>query len=126
MTASGSAAATAVHRLGRAEDIPRFEGRTATVAGVSLAVFSTEHGFVAIGAACPHQGGPLADGIVSERCVTCPLHNRRIDLHTGEVVAGGEGRVPAYEVVERDGDLYVPVSGVDGTPLEREPLEAAA
>ena len=26
------------------------------------------------------RGGPLADGIVADRCVTCPLHGRRFDL----------------------------------------------
>ena len=76
--------------VGRAADVPYLEGRRVTVAGVGVAVFRTERGFAAIGGACPHRAGPLSDGIVSERCVTCPLHNWRIDLETGEVVSGGE------------------------------------
>lgn len=103
--------------VGRTEDIPYLEGRRVTLGGVAVAVFRTEHGFAAIGAACPHRGGPLADGIVSDRCVTCPLHNRRIDLQTGAVVSGGEGSVPAYEVIERNGQLHLRVSASDGTPL---------
>lgn len=105
--------------IGRAADVPYLEGRRVTVAGVAVAVFRTERGFAAIGGACPHQGGPLSDGIVSERCVTCPLHNWRIDLETGEVVAGGQGSVPAYDLIEREGDLYLRVCAGDRTPLPR-------
>ncbi|MGH2803457.1 MAG: Rieske 2Fe-2S domain-containing protein [Thermoleophilaceae bacterium] len=102
-----SAPASTLRRIGRAADVPWLEGRSATVDGERVAVFNTERGFVAIGGACPHSGGPLADGLVSESCVTCPLHNWRIDLHSGMVVAGGEGRVPVYELVERHGELYL-------------------
>lgn len=109
-------------RVGRASDLPYLEGRNVTVAGTRIAVFHAEHGYVALGASCPHRGGPLADGIVSEHCVTCPLHNWRIDLQSGEVVSGGEGRVPTYEVAERDGDLYVgvPVASRSEAPVASE------
>ena len=33
---------------------------------------------------CPHKGGPLSQGIVHGRAVTCPLHDWMIDLATGE------------------------------------------
>ncbi len=105
-----------LRRVGRAHDVPYLEGRRVTVGGVAVAIFSTERGFAALAAACPHRRGPLADGIVSERCVTCPLHNWRIDLHSGEVVAGGEGAVDVYELVEREGELYLRVSA-DGAPV---------
>jgi nitrite reductase (NADH) small subunit len=116
-----------LRHVGRARDIPHLEGRRVTVDGVAVAIFSTERGFAALAAVCPHNGGPLADGIVSERCVTCPLHNWRIDLHSGEVVAGGEGAVAVYELVEREGELYLRVSE-DGAPVLSggEPLQALA
>ena len=37
------------------------------------------------------RGGPLADGIVADRCVTCPLHGRRFDLRTGAALGGDRG-----------------------------------
>ena len=77
------------------------------VDGRRIAVFNLGSGFAAIDAECPHNGGPLSDGLVADSCVTCPLHNWRIDLGTGEVVSGGEGSVRSYEVIERDGDLLI-------------------
>ena len=111
-----SAPGESLRRVARARDVPYLEGRRVTVGGEAVAIFRTEGGFAALGATCPHRGGPLADGIVSDRCVTCPLHNWRIDLHTGEVVAGGEGAVTVYDVVERAGDLHLRVSA-DGEPV---------
>lgn len=46
--------------------------------------------------ACPHKAGPLADGIVHNKTVTCPLHNWVISLETGEAQGADEGRVNTY------------------------------
>jgi nitrite reductase (NADH) small subunit len=105
---------TALRRLvavARADDVPALEGRTVTVAGRRIAIFRTLAGFRATDAECPHRGGPLADGLVGDDCVTCPLHNWRIDLSSGEVVAGGQGSVPVHPVRERDGWLYLELDG---------------
>lgn len=93
--------------VARVEDVPRLEARAVTVDGSRIAIYHTERGFRATGAACPHRGGPLADGLVGDDCVTCPLHNRRIDLATGAVVGEEGASVPVYPVVERQGWLYL-------------------
>lgn len=100
-------------RIGRADDVPALEGRSVIVEGRRIAVFRTSGGWRAIDGACPHEGGPLADGIVAERCVTCPLHGWRFDLDSGEAV-NASARVASYEVVERDGALWLrlPAAGV--------------
>jgi nitrite reductase (NADH) small subunit len=92
--------------VGPAADVPPLEGRSVSVEGRRVAIFRTERGLAAIDAACPHRGGPLGDGIVAERCVTCPLHGLRIDLETGEVVGGGS-RVAVHEAIDLDGELWV-------------------
>ena len=93
--------------VGRVEDVPLNEGKTVTVAGRPIALFHTEAGFRAIAATCPHRGGPLADGLVGGGTVICPLHGWLIDLTRGIVVAGGEGTVPVYPVIQRDGWIYI-------------------
>ena len=93
-------------RIGRAEDVPMLEGRTVTVGTHRIAIFRTDEGFHALAAACPHRGGPLADGIVTGSCVICPLHNRRFDLRTGSAV-GDHAGVASNEVAERGGELWL-------------------
>jgi nitrite reductase (NADH) small subunit len=93
-------------RIGTVDDVPYLEGRTVTIGERRVAVFRLDGGFAAVDAACPHAGGPLADGIVAGACVTCPLHNRRFDLTTGVAVNGPES-VAVHEVQERGGDLWL-------------------
>jgi nitrite reductase (NADH) small subunit len=76
-------------RITYADHIPPQEGRSVQVAGMEVAIFNLGDRFVAIENACPHRGGPLADGMVSshggEVTVTCPLHNWRISIEDGDV-----------------------------------------
>lgn len=95
-------------KVGQVEDVPMLEGRRVTVAGRRIAVFRTEAGVHAIDADCPHQGGPLQDGLVAGACVTCPLHNWRFSLATGAPVAGGDRGVTVHDVrVAEDGALWL-------------------
>lgn len=97
-----------LRRIGRIQDIPMLEGRSVAVDGGRVAVFHTPTGFRAVQNACPHAGGPLADGIVGEDCVTCPLHGWRFRLDTG-AATNADARVETYEVVERSGELWLRV-----------------
>jgi nitrite reductase (NADH) small subunit len=106
-------ARTTRHPLGRADQIPRGEGRTFVVAGRRVAVFRARDGRVyATQADCPHRGGPLADGLVGAGTLICPLHERRFDLATGSELGGGDCRLQVFPVtVGPDGALAIEVAG---------------
>ena len=72
-------------RIADADRIPVREGRAAIVDGREIAIFNLGDRFVAVDNRCPHQGGPLADGIVANGAIVCPLHAWKISLHTGSV-----------------------------------------
>ncbi len=93
-------------RVGRVEDVPVLEGRSVAVGDRRIAVFRTAQGFHALDDACPHRGGPLADGLVADSCVTCPLHGWRFELRSGAALGDHPG-VAVHEVFERDGELWV-------------------
>ena len=99
-------AADAWVEVGKVTDIPLLEGRSVLVDGRRIAVFHLPGCWAAIDAACPHRGGPLSDGLVADRCVTCPLHGRRFDLRTGEQLAGDDA-VAVHDVEVREGALWV-------------------
>lgn len=95
-------------RVGRVEDIPLLEARAVTIGGRRVAVVRLLDGFAAVDADCPHAGGPIADGLVADACVTCPLHGWRFDLRTGAPAGGGAtAGIAVHEVVERGGELWV-------------------
>lgn len=99
-------AAAGFRDVGAAADVPLLEGRRATVDGRRVAIFRLPTGFAATDAECPHRGGPLSDGLVADGCVTCPLHNWRLDLTTG-LIGGAGDRMPIHDVVEARGRLWV-------------------
>jgi nitrite reductase (NADH) small subunit len=99
------------------EDVPVGEGRAVLVGERRIAVFRAEEGWFALDAACPHRGGPLADGIVASRTVICPLHEHRFDLATGEERSSGSYCVATHRVEVRGQDVYV--EHVGGPELTR-------
>lgn len=85
-------AAMAWHEVGTIEDIPRLGSRVVSTANGRIAVFRTGGDEIfALDDRCPHKNGPLSQGIVHGRAVTCPLHNWTIDLATGEAAEPDRG-----------------------------------
>jgi nitrite reductase (NADH) small subunit len=96
------------YRLARFDEVPAGEGRSFEAGGRCIAVFRTRaERLFATDAECPHQRGPLADGLLGSSMVVCPLHERRFDLITGQCLNGG----PGLEVfpVQRTEDGYVEI-----------------
>lgn len=82
--------------------------RLVEVSGHSLAIANVDGAFHAIESACTHKGGPLAEGQLSGRVLTCPWHGGQFDVSTGEVLnAPPEERVKSYPVKVEGGDLLV-------------------
>jgi len=70
--------------LGPVTQIPLGEGRLFAVGRLVVTVFRTRHQEVfATEAWCPHQGGSLADGMMADGKVVCPMHAYRFSLATG-------------------------------------------
>lgn len=76
--------------------------------GEKVAVFRTRSGGVfAVQAACPHRGGPLADGLLGGTTLICPLHAWKFDVSTGEVLFGECG-LKVYPVrVDESGQIVL-------------------
>ncbi|MGH6858049.1 MAG: nitrite reductase small subunit NirD, partial [Methylocella sp.] len=89
--------------VGSIDDIPRLGSRVVATVRGNVAVFRTAADEIfALEDRCPHKGGPLSQGIVHGRHVTCPLHNWVIDLTTGEAVAPDRGCTRKVPVQIRD------------------------
>ena len=66
--------------------------------------------FLATDNQCPHQGGPLCDGIVTGGSVVCPLHAWKVNLETGQVERPAHGKdhcVTTYPTRIEDGVVLI-------------------
>ncbi|NND92578.1 MAG: nitrite reductase small subunit NirD [Granulosicoccus sp.] len=99
--------------IGNLEDIPLRGSRIVKTAVGCVAVFRTgETEVYATSNTCVHKGGPLSEGIVHDRKVTCPLHNWVFSLETGETVGADEGRIATYPVKIHEGRLLLKIEAV--------------
>jgi nitrite reductase (NADH) small subunit len=90
------------------EDIPRLGSRVIKTDTLQVALFRTRDDQVfALRDVCPHRGGPLSQGIVHGTSVTCPLHNWKIDLATGEALGPDEGCTKVFAVRIDDGRVLL-------------------
>lgn len=96
--------------IGALKDIPRLGSRVVRTATGNIAVFRTENDEVfALDDRCPHKGGPLSQGIVHNRRVTCPLHNFVIELDSGQAVGPDEGCTRSHPAKVENGIVWLSV-----------------
>lgn len=94
--------------VGKITDIPRLGARVVETARGDIGVFRTaDDEIFALRDKCPHKNGPLSQGIVHGKRVTCPLHSWKIELESGEAVAPDVGCAAKYEVKVEDGVVFL-------------------
>lgn len=97
--------------IGALEDIPRQGARIVKTKRGCIAIFRTAADEVfALDDRCPHKGGPLSEGIVHDKSVTCPLHNWVISLDTGKAQGADKGEVRRHRLKVENGRLLLEVS----------------
>ncbi|MCW2579929.1 MAG: Rieske (2Fe-2S) iron-sulfur domain protein [Blastococcus sp.] len=95
------------HVVGRMSEIPPGEGRAFVAGGTQIAVFRLRDGSLhATQAACPHAGGPLADGQTDVDVLVCPLHLYAYRWTDGASTTGA-APIRTFPVRERNGELVV-------------------
>ena len=108
-------------RIARVADLPLREGRAARIGDREIALFHLGDRVLAVDNQCPHQGGPLCDGIVTATSVVCPLHAWKVNLETGAVerpAAGRERCVETFPTRVDDGIVLIGLPAVSGALKE--------
>jgi len=95
--------------IGPVDQLPALGARTLPVqGGEEIAIFRTAQGEIyALVNKCPHKQGPLSQGIVHGNEVTCPLHNWKISLISGQALGNDKGCVPTIAVRVDNGRIYL-------------------
>jgi nitrite reductase (NADH) small subunit len=90
------------------EELAINTGKTIRYKGEEVALFKLSGGSLrAIQNRCPHKAGVLAEGIVCDGHVFCPLHDRKIHLPSGLVQAPDTGCVRTYTTKVQDGVVFI-------------------
>jgi len=95
--------------LAKKAEIEQGKALVADLGGPKLAVFNVDGIFHAISNECGHQGGPLGEGKLEGFAVTCPWHQWKFDVTTGNCLSVGGSSVRKYEIGAAGDDLFVKV-----------------
>lgn len=95
-------------------DIPKLGARVVRHGGLDIAVFrNADDEIFALEDRCPHKGGPLSQGIVHGRKVTCPLHNWNIELDSGCAVPPDVGCAREFPIKLEAGRVWLDAVSID-------------
>lgn len=90
------------------QDIPQLGSRVIKTDTMSIAVFrNSDDEVFAMKNECPHKKGPLSEGIVHGTSVTCPLHNWKIDLASGQALGPDEGCTNTFPAKVEAGKVFL-------------------
>jgi len=110
------------------EEIGEGERRVVENDGMEIGVFRVGDGYFAWESNCPHQGGPVCQGRIMNRVdevigddrrshgyrfveedvhIICPWHGFEFNIRTGRHPGDPDTRLRGFEVVVRDGGIYV-------------------
>ena len=112
-----------------ASDLSETTAKICEVDGVEIGVIRHKGEVVAYKNVCPHQGGPVCEGLkMPQVCVeldeqralrqifnenemhlVCPWHGWEFKMSTGESVGDPNIRLKRYKVIEKEGCIYVEV-----------------
>ena len=92
------------------KEIPSGQAKKVTAGSRQIALFNVEGTFYAIDDTCTHRGGPLSEGELEGKEITCPWHGARFDVSTGTHLSPpAPGDVASYKVQVVGEDVQVDV-----------------
>ena len=97
-------------KVARTEDVALGRGMMVEVSGKKIAIFNVDGNYHAIDNTCTHRGGPLSEGGLEGKEVTCPWHGAVFDVTTGEVLGPPAPKpVSSYDIRLSGNDIEVEV-----------------
>jgi nitrite reductase (NADH) small subunit len=96
-------------RTVKVDEVPAGTVRELQVEGKAIALANVGGKFYAINNTCLHRGGPLGQGVLVGKVVTCPWHGWQYDVTNGKVLQNPTVGVDCYAIEVRGQDVFVDV-----------------
>jgi nitrite reductase (NADH) small subunit len=91
-------------------DVPVGSVHEVQVAGKAVALANVDGKFFAINNTCLHRGGPLGEGSLQGKTVTCPWHGWEYDVTTGKLLQNPTMGVACYATEVRGEEVFVDIA----------------
>jgi 3-phenylpropionate/trans-cinnamate dioxygenase ferredoxin component len=96
--------------VAKTNEIPADSMKNIAIHNQSILISNINGKYYAIGEKCTHAKGSLSKGKLEDKIVTCPRHDSKFDVTTGNVVGGpAKQNEPTYEVKVEGNSIKVRV-----------------
>ena len=99
----------ALLRAAKRDEIPAGTIREFQLNGKTVAIANVDGKLYAINNVCLHRGGPLGEGELKGKIVTCPWHGWTYDVTTGKTTMNPAVGVETYPIEIKGDDVWVEV-----------------
>ncbi len=98
-------------RVGPADELEVEDVMPFDFNGREYAIYHTVDGYFASDGMCTHEEESLADGIVIDNVIECPLHQGRFDVRSGKALSAPVCiDLQTFPVQIHDSDIYIQIS----------------
>lgn len=94
-------------KVAQTADLKPGEAMTVDAQGTPIALFNVGGEFHAIHNTCLHRGGPLGEGSLDDKVVTCPWHGWKYDVTTGGCKTSPAAKIQVFPIKVQGSDLFV-------------------
>jgi nitrite reductase/ring-hydroxylating ferredoxin subunit len=92
-------------------EIPVGKMKMIKIHGKPILIANVDGRHYAIGARCTHRGADLSKGTLRKNVVSCPRHNAKFDLTTGDVISGPAHKdKQSYRVKIEGNDILIEIA----------------
>jgi nitrite reductase (NADH) small subunit len=96
-------------RAVKASEVAPGSIREVPLGGTTIALANVGGSFYALNNTCLHRGGPLGQGALEGKVLTCPWHGWQYDVTTGKTTMNPYAGVPCYPTEVRGDEVFVDV-----------------
>lgn len=98
-------------KVAKLDDLPPGSCREFQADGKPVALFNVDGKVYCLDNTCLHRGGPLGQGVLEDKLITCPWHGWQYDVTTGAAVMNAAIQVRKFDVKVEGDDIQVDVEG---------------
>ena len=90
-------------------ELPEGSMKVVSVEGLPILLVKMHDQIFAVSNRCPHMGCLLSGGTIKEYIITCPCHDWRFDLRTGEYEDVKEIKLTLYKWRIESGKVWIKI-----------------
>ncbi len=96
-------------KVANVSDILQGKAKIVNANGIPIALYNVGGKFYATHNTCLHRGGPLGEGELEDKKITCPWHGWQYAVDTGQCINNPAAKLKTFKVEVKESEVYVEV-----------------